>query len=244
LGGSSIIAAAAVNSLLGLTGHQPSNEGIFSNVSTIEQLLTAGGGWQDQIGGVVGGVKLITTPPGLSQNPHIRPLRLSAPERAALTSHLVLVYTGQARVAKNILRTMMGRYISREAQVVAVLQEIRVIAREMMSALRRADFERFGLLMGRHWQLNKAMDPNTSNERIETLMSAAAPYASGAKLAGAGGGGFMVVVAKSPDARVHIEDALRPHLEAAGGHVCEFELADAGMKVTIHGPGTSRVESN
>ena len=51
----------------------------------------------------------------------------------------------------------------------------------------------------RHWQLNQILDPHTANAPINALPEQVRPYISGAKLAGAGGGGFLVLLAKTPD---------------------------------------------
>ena len=236
LGASSIVAAAITSSLLRLTGKRPSIRQLVTHVSIIEQMLTTGGGWQDQIGALVPGIKLATTRPGLEQMPSVRRLRLDPATSEALRARLVLVYTGRRRLAKDILQSIMGRYLSRDREVTAILAEIQHIAREMMRSLSAEDLEAFGLHMGRHWQLNKILDPKTSNRYIETLMNAVAPYAGGAKLAGAGGGGFMIAVARSAPSADDLRHALRPHLEAAGGYLCDYELADPGMKVVVHEP--------
>ncbi len=48
------------------------------------------------------------------------------------------------------------------------------------------------------WQLNKRLDPNSSNEEIEALFARVGPHIHGGKLLGAGGGGFLLMICKSP----------------------------------------------
>jgi len=81
LGTSSILAGAVLACLARLCGVELSQEQLFDEVLYLEQMLTTGGGWQDQVGGLVGGIKLITTEPGLPQRPRIEPAALS-PSRA------------------------------------------------------------------------------------------------------------------------------------------------------------------
>ena len=66
LGTSSIIAGAVLASLDNLFGIKSPPEELFDQVLCLEQMLTTGGGWQDQVGGLTGGVKLLTTAPGAS----------------------------------------------------------------------------------------------------------------------------------------------------------------------------------
>ena len=67
-----------------------------------------------------------------------------------------------------------------------------------MDAFIRKDIERFGRLIDVAWQLNKRLDPNSSNDEIEALFARVGPHIHGGKLLGAGGGGFMLMVCKSP----------------------------------------------
>ncbi len=103
LGTSSILASTvlgAVNDFCGL-GWDRYETG--NRTLVLEQLLTTGGGWQDQYGGILQGVKLLQTQPGACQQPLVRWLPdyvFTAPEYRKC--HL-LYYTGITRTAKNIL---------------------------------------------------------------------------------------------------------------------------------------------
>jgi len=71
LGTSSILGSAIIACLSTMIGQELTQEELFNRTLYMEQLMTTGGGWQDQIGGVVGGVKHIHTEPGLFQIPRI-----------------------------------------------------------------------------------------------------------------------------------------------------------------------------
>jgi len=234
LGTSSILAWALLASLYRLLGigEQPS----AAHVLAVEQILTTGGGWQDQVGGAYPGFKLIWTESGLPQDVHVEPLQIGGNVQAELRDRLVLFYTGKRRLAKNILRTIMGKWLSRDPVVVYVLGRIKEIAREMRDCLERGDLNAFGALMSEHWLLNKLMDPKTSDPGIERMFAAAAPYCVGGKLAGAGGGGFMILLARNkrclPELRLALEQA-----SGGKGRWFAFEPDTTGPTVTVEKEG-------
>jgi fucokinase len=199
LGTSSILAAALVKSLLSLggePGREPSPELLYEAAAAIEQMLTTGGGWQDQVGGVFPGVKLTRSRPGYAQRVEIEPVAMSPRIRGELDDRIVVFDTGQRRLAKNLLRDIMGSWLRRDRRTVAILGDIKVLAEEGAEALSGGDFFQLGRILWRHWELNKQLDAGTSNPLIDSLMDSLRPHIEGAKLAGAGGGGFLLAVAK------------------------------------------------
>ncbi|MHB0875263.1 MAG: fucose pyrophosphorylase domain-containing protein [Anaerolineae bacterium] len=208
LGTSSIMAGAVLACLGQLLGAEPDQDALFENVLCLEQMLTTGGGWQDQVGGLTGGIKLITSAPGLPQRLVVRPLQLCPSVQGELAERLVLVYTGQQRLAKNLLRAVMGRWMARDREMVWLLGEIARLALQMRDALEQGDVSGFGRLLSEHWGLNKRMDPGCSNPFIDRLFETMAPYIDGGKLAGAGGGGFAMVIARDSGAAGDLRRAL------------------------------------
>ena len=93
-------------------------------------MLTTGGGWQDQVGGLTGGIKLVSTPPGLPQRITVTPVQLPTAVAAQLEKRLLLVYTGQRRLAKNLLRTVMARWMARDPEMTWIQGEIARLARD------------------------------------------------------------------------------------------------------------------
>jgi fucokinase len=106
------------------------------------------------------------------------------------------VYTGQQRLAKDLLQRVMGRWMARDPEMVWIQGEIARLAVAMRDALRAGEIGAFGALLSEHWALNKRMDPGCTNPFIDGLFRAMTPYIDGGKLAGAGGGGFAIVVAR------------------------------------------------
>ena len=123
LGTSSILGAVLLAVLDRVLGRTASANELFHRVLRLEQVLTTGGGWQDQIGGVLDGVKFITTLPGTVPDPEIQfvPADVLDPgENGGLT---LLYYTGLTRLAKNILQRVVGRYLDRDRAAMRALRE-------------------------------------------------------------------------------------------------------------------------
>jgi len=236
LGTSSILAGTILQCLAHLLGHSISQEQLFDEVLCLEQMITTGGGWQDQVGGLVGGIKLTRTRPGLPQVARVDPLPMTPSLRKAFHERLRLVYTGQRRLAKDILRAMMGRYMARDTDMVAMLRQIGQLALAMRNALAKEDLDTFGALIGQHWQVNKRMDPDSTNPFIDGLMSFCEPYMVGAKLAGAGGGGFAIVVARDAGAAEALEKALASRYTGGNVGVWPCAIAEPGMISALNEP--------
>ncbi|MFO7945433.1 MAG: L-fucokinase [Armatimonadota bacterium] len=215
LGGSSIITGALLSALYRLMGRAVVPENMFQHILYVEQMLTTGGGWQDQVGAMTPGLKLITTEPAYQQIPDIQPVALAPDALEDLHDHLVLFNVGKRRLAKNILRTIMGRYLSGDSTVKRILSEIQELARQMQKAVEQGDHGDLGRLMQRHWIANKTMDPHSTTPYIERLFDAAKPFISGGKLTGAGGGGFMIMVLKDPGMREELLNALNAQAQAS-----------------------------
>ncbi len=200
LGTSSILAGAVLACLARLQGVELAQAQLFDEVLCLEQMMTTGGGWQDQVGGLTGGIKLVSTAPGLPQRIEVAPVHLSPETEAKLSKRLLLVYTGQQRLAKNLLQRVMGRWMARDPEMVRIQSEIARLALEMRDALQKGDVDRFGALLSEHWVQNRRMEAGCMNPFLDELFEAVGPYINGCKLAGAGGGGFAIVVARDGDA--------------------------------------------
>jgi len=122
---------------------------------------------------------------------------------------------------------VVGRYLAREVQAVQVLHSIKTLAVEMAYAMKESDWPYFGELLDRHWKLNQVLDPHTTNAPINNLLHQVRPYIFGAKLAGAGGGGFLMLLARSPG---HAHQ-LRHFLSAlpGPGSLHEWAIAPRGL---------------
>jgi fucokinase len=234
LGTSSILAATVVRALATMSGRTLSDHALSDEVMQLEQRMTTGGGWQDQAGGIFPGAKLLITGPGLRQRIRVQPVAWTPERQQEFSEHLVLYNTGIQRMAKDLLRQVVSRYLARETATVQVLHSIKTLAVEMSYAMAEGDWKHLGDLVDRHWRLNQILDPHTANAPINAILERARPWIYGAKLAGAGGGGFLMLLARDAEAA----DALRTELAqgaAAGGSVVDFRIAADGMRVKSEG---------
>lgn len=231
LGTSSIMAGAVLTCLSQLIGLETTTAELFDEVLSLEQMLTTGGGWQDQVGGLTGGIKLITSGPGLPQHIHLEPTPLSPETRVELAGRLLLVYTGRQRLAKNLLRAVMGRWLARDPEMVWIQAEIARLAVEMNAALIAGNVDRFGELLAEHWVINQRMDPGCTNPFIDRLFQTLRPHINGGKLAGAGGGGFAIVIARSVAAVRELSAALAARYTGTPVEVWTCAVPDDGLLI-------------
>jgi fucokinase len=242
LGTSSILAGAVLRALAGLMGHELTPPELFDRVLSLEQMLTTGGGWQDQVGGLLGGIKLITSEAGLQQKLKVQELSLSAAQWGELNSRLVLVYTGRQRLARNLLRNVMGRWMARDPETVRIQQTIAALALQMREALLKGDLSCCGELLSEHWECNKRMDASCTNSFIDGLFKTMAPFINGGKLAGAGGGGFAFVIAKDAERALALREVLAQKYRGTPLEVWECAIPEVGMIVDQDQEGPAATE--
>lgn len=231
LGTSSILGATTLRALGVMAGIEFSEATLSDQVMRLEQLMTTGGGWQDQAGGIFPGAKVVTTGPGLRQRLRVQPLQWSEERQQEFLDRFVLYCTGIRRVAKDLLAQVVGSYLAREAHTLQVLHSIKTLAVEMSYAMAEGEWRHFGGLLDRHWQLNQILDPHTTNAPIESILDAVRAHLAGAKLAGAGGGGFLMLMAEDPGRAQLLRDTLRKHPDARAG-VHSYAVAREGLQVT------------
>lgn len=232
MGTSSILAATLLGALSDFAGLGWDSFEIGSRTLALEQLLTTGGGWQDQYGGILPGVKLLQTERGWQQAPRIRwlPERLfTAPEYRAAS---LLYYTGLTRVAKELLSEIVEGMFLNERDRVAILSEMKLHALETFEVIQRCDYAAYGSKIRRTWELNKRLDRATTNPDIEGILRQVDDLALGYKLPGAGGGGFLYIVGKDPEAARRIRQRLEQNPPNARARFVEMKLSEQGLQVS------------
>lgn len=111
LGTSSILSGACVKGIFEFLGQERTDAEIYDVVLGMEQIMSTGGGWQDQVGGLTEGIKLISTKPGIAQNLVVEKIEMPEEGKKELKERFALIYTGQRRLARNLLRDVVGGYI-------------------------------------------------------------------------------------------------------------------------------------
>ncbi len=233
LGTSSILGATVLAVIARALGQQLEGRQLFGAVLRLEQMLTTGGGWQDQVGGVLPGTKLVATRPGLQPDPaaYYLPADLVCPRLNDGTT--LLYYTGITRVAQDILQQVVGRYLDRERGALRTLGRMQRLACEMRDVLSLKMAREFGNMVGRSWILNKQLDPGSTTPEVEAILDTIRPDILGAKLLGAGGGGFLFIICTSRETAQAVRSKLSGNPVNARARFFDFNVDNTGLQVTI-----------
>lgn len=232
LGTSSILAATVLGALSDFCALAWDRIEIGNRTLVLEQLLTTGGGWQDQYGGILPGVKLLQSSPGFDQTPLVRwlPDTLFAhPDYAPC--HL-LYYTGITRTAKHILAEIVrGMFLNSHTHL-ELLDAIKQHALTMHDALQRGNFEQYGRLIAHTWQQKQRLDAGTAPVAIQQLTAKIHDLCLGYKLPGAGGGGYLYMVAKDAQAAQRIRQILTEQALSPTARFVDLSLSHEGLQVS------------
>ncbi len=232
LGTSSILASTVLGAVSDFCGLAWDKNEICLRTLALEQLLTTGGGWQDQYGGVLHGVKLLQTSFGFDQSPLVRWLPdylFTNPEYQAC--HL-LYYTGITRTAKGILAEIVRRMFLNETTQLQQLADMKAHAMDLSEAIQRGNFNEFGRLVGVTWQQNKRIDSGTNPLAVEAIIDRIKDYCLGYKLPGAGGGGYLYMVAKDPEAATRIRTILQQNPSNDCARFVDMSLSGKGLQIS------------
>ncbi len=232
LGTSSILASTVLGAVSDFCGLNWDKHEIGNRTLILEQLLTTGGGWQDQYGGVLPGVKLLQTTAGMNQNPLVRWLPDFLFTGAEYQKCHLLYYTGLTRTAKGILAEIVRGMFLNSTEHLYLLGQMKAHALDLYEAVQRGNFDEMGRLVGKTWQQNKALDAGTNPPEVEAIIRQIADYCLGYKLPGAGGGGYLYMVAKSPEAAARIRSILTQNPPNACARFVDMSLSDKGFQVS------------
>ena len=189
LGSSSAVTVGLLNALFTYRGRQLCAEELAERACSVEiERCGKPIGKQDQYIAALGGIRDISFGPG--DRVVANELRLSAVQRRTLQQQMLLFYTGVTRSAECILREQTANV----ARSLAELHQLRDLAGRAADDLARGDIGAIGAAVRAGWELKRGLASGISNSRIECVVEAALQAgASGAKVAGAGGGGFLLV---------------------------------------------------
>jgi D-glycero-alpha-D-manno-heptose-7-phosphate kinase len=190
LGSSSAVTVGLLHALYAYQGRQVSGEELAERACTIElQRCGKPIGKQDQYIAALGGIRDIHFGPGdavVAQE-----VELSAPKRRALQQQIMLFYTGITRSANSILAEQTANVESTRPQ----LDLLRDLAGFAVDRLLCGDVEGIGQAVRESWEAKRKLASGVSTDQIDGAVSRALEAgASGAKLTGAGGGGFLLVI--------------------------------------------------
>ena len=232
LGTSSILASTVLGALNDFCGLGWDKNEIGRRTLMLEQMLTTGGGWQDQFGGVLGGVKLLQTGRGFDQSPQVRWLPNDLWTQPEYRACHLLYYTGITRTAKSILAEIVRRMFLNHHDELNMLREMKAHTMEMYEAIQRNDFRQMGQLVRKTWYQNQTIDSGTNPPQVAALTSLIDDLCLGYKLPGAGGGGYLYMIAKDPEAAARIKQILGEHRQNKNARFVEMTLSTKGLQIS------------
>ena len=181
-------------------------------------------GKQDQYAAAFGGVNFIEFEPhgGVT----VQPLTLPTALLAELEGNLMLFFTGSQREAKSVLADQ-NKAVAEDAVTFGRIERMVELAYEMRDLLIAGDLDAFGRALDRGWQMKRAVSDKISNASIDRMYERArAAGALGGKIAGAGGGGFLLLYCPK-----HAQAAVREAL--ADLQSLEFRLDWSGARIAF-----------
>lgn len=226
LGTSSTFTVGLLHSLYALQYRMPTKRQLALGAIEVEQeRIGECVGSQDQTAAAFGGINLIEF--GGPQEVLVTPLILSPQRISVLHDHMMLFFTGLQRQASEIaaeqVRTLKDRRIELTEMMALVHEAVQILASDR-------DILDFGRLLHHQWELKRSLSPGISNSMIDTIYAKAiSAGATGGKLLGAGGGGFILFIVAPEKQRV-VRDTLSGLL-----HV-PFRFDVAGSQIIYHAP--------
>ena len=226
LGSSSAVTIGLLNALSSLAGNPMSSEELAKEACRIEiDVLGQPIGKQDQYAAAIGGVNTIGFLPDGSVS--IDPLVLSDNTKQRIENEFSLVYTGLTRSANSVLSKQKELTADRMEE----LSSLRLQAFQVRSALEGGRLEEVGRLLEESWQIKRNLVDGITGELLDNLHDQLIDAgATGAKLLGAGGGGFFLV---------HGDDEIKKRLEnsLSSKHKILPLLIDSQGSTIIHDDG-------
>lgn len=221
LGASSSFTVGLLNALYAYRGVPVEKKKLALEAIHVEQeRIKENVGSQDQTAAVFGGINKINfTTEGKIE---VYPVSVGAEVLHELQNHLLMVYTGKARIASDVAASQIKNTPKKEAE----LHKMKEMVDEAVLLLgNKGRLEDFGRLLHESWMLKRTLSPHVTSDLIDNLYQEARRRgALGGKLLGAGGGGFLLIFAK-PETHVRIREALSPL------HFIPFHFENTGSTV-------------
>jgi D-glycero-alpha-D-manno-heptose-7-phosphate kinase len=225
LGGSSALVTAVAAGLAMLGGRAYTAEELARLAYAIEREdLGISGGWQDQYAAAYGGFNLLEFSGGRVA---ITPIRAAAGALDRLQRCLLLCYTGAVRRDVGLIDAQISMFRRGREETLLGMKQLTEMAYAMRDAVESGDVDELGPMLDDAFESKKRMNPRVAEGTpIESMLSAARDAgATGGKICGAGGGGYLLI-AGPPAARPRV----RARLEGMGGQFAPFAFYPGGVR--------------
>jgi D-glycero-alpha-D-manno-heptose-7-phosphate kinase len=185
--------------------------------------LQLAGGKQDQYAATFGGVNFMEF--YANDKVIVNPLRIRPQYMHELEHNLVLYFTATSRESATIIKEQVKNVNSNNASSIDAMHQLKEQSRMMKEALLKGQLNQFGEILDFGFQQKRKMAANISNNNIEAIYDASKlAGATGGKISGAGGGGFMIFYCPA-NSRYAVISALNQF----GGEVKNYSFTKYGL---------------
>ena len=225
LGTSSSFAVGMLNAFYALKGKYADKRNLADDAIYLERVLCKeSGGIQDQIAASFGGFNKISFN---ADGYTVSPVIISPERKLRLNDNLMLFFTGFSRFSSDIQVEAEKSLKSKEAQLLEMLQLVDEAEQVLTS---KTDLTEFGKLLDYTWKLKRGITSKVSTDSIDAIYDKAIKAgATGGKLLGAGGGGFLLFYVET-EKQKNVLEALNNLLYVP------FEFETAGTQVIHYTP--------
>lgn len=227
LGSSSSFTVGLLHAIRALRGQYVSKDELASQAIHVEQnVIRENVGSQDQISAAFGGLNRIEFRQNGSFD--VAPVITGADRLIDLQGHLMLFFTGVSRIASEVAKAKIDNLKNR----VVELKAMHAMVDEAIAILqdRNTSITAFGELLDRSWQLKRSLSERVSTPEIDALYSAAKDAgATGGKIIGAGGGGFLLLFVR-PEYQTLVSERLHKLVQVP------FKFENSGSRVVLYQP--------
>jgi D-glycero-alpha-D-manno-heptose-7-phosphate kinase len=226
LGSSSSFTVGMLHALYALNGEKPSKMQLAREAIHLEQdIMKENIGSQDQVLAAFGGFNRIDF--SGKNTVDVRPVAVSPQKLASLQSCLMLFFTGLSRTASEVAAEQIKQTPGKKRE----LTEMRSMVDKAIAIVRgEGDLDDFGRLLHEGWQLKRSLTDKISTPAVDGIYAAARDAgATGGKLLGAGGGGFIIFFVK-PELQARVKAALH------GVLYVPFRFETGGSQIIFNEP--------
>jgi len=185
--------------------------------------LNMAGGKQDQYAATFGGVNYMEF---LSEEKVIvNPLRVKQQYLFELENNLLLYYTATSRESAKIIEKQSRNVINKQDKSIEAMHQLKQQSQMMKEALLKGRLNEIGEILDFGFRQKRQMAEGISNDKMESIYEAAKKSgATGGKISGAGGGGFMIFYCPG-NSKYNVIEAL----SSFGGHCKSYQFVDHGL---------------
>ena len=185
--------------------------------------LGMAGGKQDQYAATFGGVNYMEF--FANDKVIVNPLRIKDIYLNELAHNLVLFYTQTSRLSSKIIEAQSANVISNNKRSIDAMHQLKIQSVMMKEALLKGDLDHIGEILDFGWQFKKQMADEITNPLLDEIYETARNNgASGGKISGAGGGGFMIFYCPG-ETRSKVIEALKRY----GGESKRYDFTSVGL---------------